>query len=265
MKITTLLLCSILGTAMLAGCNGQTGNHGHEAKGAADSNGEVPMREIQVGGKVYNIADIDDSAHVYKQEVDKERCIIVISKKEYRLYVYEAGQDGKDTVLAAHFPVCYAKYPEAKTKSGDMRTPESTLAQPFHISQIQDASTWHHDFGDGRGSIPAYGGWFLRLETPGFTGVGIHGSTNNEASVPGRDSEGCIRLRDADLIVLHDLYVQKGQPVVIKGITEDKMPFEVKACEALGSSYTSPSPGNKRIGEEAATLPQEDAVTDTKS
>ena len=55
----------------------------------------------------------------------------------------------------------------------------------------------------------------MRLETPGFKGIGIHGSTNNEASVPGRDSEGCIRLRDSDLIVLHDRYAQVGTPVVI--------------------------------------------------
>jgi hypothetical protein len=84
------------------------------------------------------------------------------------------------------------------------------------------------------------------LETPGFTGVGIHGSTNNEASVPGRDSEGCIRLRDADLNVLHDRYAQTGQAVIIKGIGEGKYPFEERARAALGDRYRGPVAGNKR-------------------
>ena len=247
MKTQDKILSVLAVAAMLYGCGGgvKDGSANASANEAADT-ATIAMREIQVGSKVYNIADIDDSARVYKEATSKERCFLVISKKEYRLYVYEAGGEGQDTLLLAHFPVCYAKYAEAKTKSGDMRTPESTLAAPFHIQQIQDASTWHHDFGDGRGSIPSYGNWFLRLETPGFTGVGIHGSTNNEASVPGRDSEGCIRLRDADLNVLHDRYAQTGQAVIIKGIGEGKYPFEERARAALGDRYRGPVAGNKR-------------------
>lgn len=126
-----------------------------------------------------------------------------------------------------------------------MRTPESTMQEPFTIKQIQNASEWFHDFGDGRGSIKSYGDWFLRLETPGFTGVGIHGSTNNEASVPGRDSEGCIRLRDADLIVLHDRFAEEGQKVIIKGYNQGKLPFELKAEQALGERYKAPKAGYK--------------------
>ena len=240
--------------AMLLGCGGgaKDGGANGSASEASDT-AAIAMREIQVGSKVYNIADIDDSARVYKEATSKDRCFMVISKKEYRLYVYEAAADGKDTLLLAHFPVCYAKYAEAKTKSGDMKTPESTPGKPFHIQQIQDASTWHHDFSDGRGSIPSYGNWFLRLETPGFTGVGIHGSTNNEASVPGRDSEGCIRLRDADLDVLHDRYAQTGQAVIIKGIGEGKYPFEERASAALGDRYRGPVAGNKRQSDSPST------------
>jgi lipoprotein-anchoring transpeptidase ErfK/SrfK len=55
----------------------------------------------------------------------------------------------------------------------------------------------------------------MRLNTPGFKGIGIHGSTNNESSVPGRGSEGCIRLRDDDLIQLKEKYAFVGMRVVI--------------------------------------------------
>ena len=244
MKTQDKILSVLAVAAMLYGCGGgvKDGSANASANEAADT-ATIAMREIQVGSKVYNIADIDDSARVYKEATSKERCFLVISKKEYRLYVYEAGGEGQDTLLLAHFPVCYAKYAEAKTKSGDMRTPESTLATPFHIQQIQDASTWHHDFGDGRGSIPSYGNWFLRLETPGFTGVGIHGSTNNEASVPGRDSEGCIRLRDNDIKHLKENYARVNTHVVIKSIKQGKLPFEKKAEQALGKNYCAPVKG----------------------
>ena len=48
-----------------------------------------------------------------------------------------------------------------------------------------------------------------------FTLQGIHGSTNNESSVPGRGSEGCIRLRNDDLDDLKENYAFEGMRVVI--------------------------------------------------
>ena len=260
MKKRNIILVPVFALLMLGSCkegkdNGAQAETDPIAEAMAADSVDIPMRQVTVGQKTYNVADIDDSARVYKDNVDRSRCFIVISKKEYRLYVYEVSADQKDTTLVAHFPVCYAKYPEAKTQSGDMRTPESSMQEPFTIKQIQDASDWHHDFGDGRGSIKSYGNWFLRLDTPGFTGVGIHGSTNNEASVPGRDSEGCIRLRDADLIVLHDRFAQEGHKVVIKGIKQGKLPFELKAEQALAERYKAPKAGYKTP---VTTEPQEE-------
>ncbi len=204
---------------------------------------DIPTKEITVGTKTYLVADINDSAKVYKEATDPRRCFFVISKKEYRLYVYEITPDGKDTALVAHFPVCYGKNPADKQKSGDMATPECTPDSAFKLTEIKDASTWEHDFGDGRGPIAAYGNFFLRLETPGFTGVGIHGSTNNEPSVPGRDSEGCIRLRDKDLDLLRARFAFISQKVIIKGINQGKLPFEMKAQQALGNLYQAPKAG----------------------
>lgn len=165
-----------------------------------------------------------DAAKVYTDaKFDQSKSFIVISKKELRLYVY-ADING-DTTRIAHFPVCLSRNKGQKEKAGDMRTPESEPGKPFTIKQIQNASDWHHDFGDGRGDILAYGNWFLRLKTP-FSGIGIHGSTNNENTVPGRDSEGCIRLRDADIITLKENYAYVGMPVIIKAEDQGPLPFE---------------------------------------
>ena len=112
-----------------------------------------------------------------------------------------------------------------------MKTPHCTMKNPFSISQLADASTWHHDFGDGRGNIKAYGDYFLRLVTPGHSGIGIHGSTNNAESVPGRASEGCIRLLDADIIDLRKNYAFVGMKVVIKAEDVDDLPFEIHAMK----------------------------------
>lgn len=154
-----------------------------------------------------------DSATFYSKVENKKNCFILISKPELRLYVCEVLNG--DTVKRAHFPVCVGLKKGQKQKKGDMKTPESTVENPFTITEIVDASTWCHDFGDGRGSILSYGPWFMRLKTPGFSGIGIHGSTNNESSVPGRGSEGCIRLRDEDLIQLKEKYAFVGMRVVI--------------------------------------------------
>ncbi len=156
---------------------------------------------------------------------------IVISKRDLKLTVYDRNAAG-DTVMVAQFPCCMGKNKGNKQKRGDMRTPESPKGKPFKITMIQDASTWKHDFHDGRGNIKAYGHWFLRLETPGHKGIGIHGSTNNESSVPGRASEGCIRLLDNDIITLKKHFAYVGMPVTIQAEDAAPLPWEPRARQA---------------------------------
>ena len=173
------------------------------------------------GGRANNSKDENHPADtipaeepiVFGELVNRDSCFIVVNKTELHLSVYES-QEG-DTVLLMRYPVCVGKNYGQKEKTGDMKTPECSYANPFSITQIQPASTWVHDFGDGRGSIQAYGNWFMRLKTPGFSGIGIHGSTNNEDSVPGRGSEGCIRLLNEDLDELKSNYAFVGMKVIV--------------------------------------------------
>lgn len=173
------------------------------------------------GGKANNSNEQEQANDTIPQEkpvvfgemVNRKNCFIVIDKPALHLSVYE-DQAG-DTVLLARYPVCVGKNYGQKEKSGDMKTPECTFANPFSITEIQPASSWTHDFGDGRGAILAYGNWFMRLKTPGHKGIGIHGSTNNEDSVPGRGSEGCIRLKNSDLDILKEKYAFVGMKVII--------------------------------------------------
>lgn len=180
---------------------------------ADDSTIEPNNTEINQLDTIKPTPNPSDSATFYSPVVNKNNCFILISKPELRLYVCEVV--GADTIRRVHYPVCVGLNKGQKQKKGDMKTPESTVENPFTITEIKDASKWTHDFGDGRGQILSYGNWFMRLKTPGHSGIGIHGSTNNESSVPGRGSEGCIRLRNNDLDDLKANYAFVGMRVVI--------------------------------------------------
>ncbi len=151
---------------------------------------------------------------VYAYVYNPDNLYIQISKQHRTLYVYEDRCTG--TTLIAAYPVCLGANLGNKNKEGDSRTPESDDGQPFYISEINDAADWKHDFNDGRGPMPAYGKWFLRLKGNfKWTGIGIHGSTGNHYSVPGRASEGCIRLRDDDIVHLTENYAFVGMKVYV--------------------------------------------------
>ena len=183
-----------------------------------DTAKQAPVQQQEVESPAQPVVVNENAPH------DKNSEFIVVSKKDLRLTVY--ARSGNDTVALAAYPVCMGKNKGQKQGKGDMRTPESPADKPFSITRIQDASTWKHDFGDGRGSILAYGHWFMRLDTPGHSGIGIHGSTNNENTVPGRASEGCVRLLDKDIIQLKEKYARVGMPVIIKAEDQGPLPFE---------------------------------------
>jgi len=138
---------------------------------------------------------------------------IVVVKHKFELYLYEG------TNLIKTYPVAVGRNPGDKQKIGDYRTPEGN----FYIVSIEDSSKWVHDFGDGKGPIKgAYGPYFLRLYTgkectrskKGWTGFAIHG-THDESSIGTMASEGCIRMRNADITELKNM-VKKGTPVIIE-------------------------------------------------
>ena len=129
---------------------------------------------------------------------------IFIDKANFRLYLAEGNK------VVDSWGIAVGKVPGDKQGKGDMRTPEG---KNFSVQQIQDARTWTHDFGDGKGVIKgAYGPWFIRLKT-GWSGIGIHG-THDPDSIGTLASEGCIRLKNEDLVQLHK-HVKVGMRVVI--------------------------------------------------
>ena len=130
---------------------------------------------------------------------------ITVSKSKYTLSLFKGNE------LVKEYPVAVGKNPGDKQYVGDHRTPVGN----FHVVSIENASSWKHDFRDGKGKIAgAYGPWFLRLDANGWKGIGIHG-THDPDSRGTNATEGCIRLSNEDISELKQ-YAYRNMPVVIR-------------------------------------------------
>ena len=137
---------------------------------------------------------------------------IFVSKKDLMLSVVS---ESNDTLFRC--PIACGENLGNKTRTGDRKTPEGT----FKITKMYDATSWKHDFGDGQGMrLGAYGPLFFRLNVPGFNDIGIHGTIFPE-SIGTRSSEGCVRLRNEDIVRLYR-YCYIGMPVIIGKDDADK-------------------------------------------
>ena len=130
---------------------------------------------------------------------------IYVSKNKLQLYVVN---ENSDTLFRC--PVACGENQGNKTREGDKKTPEGT----FKITKMYDATSWQHDFSDGKGMRKgAYGPLFFRLDVPGFNDIGIHGTIFPE-SIGTRSSEGCVRMRNEDIRRLYR-YCYIGMQVII--------------------------------------------------
>lgn len=130
---------------------------------------------------------------------------IVIDKEGFSLTLVDAAGEA----IVSYGMACAVNYGPKKV-AGDHKTPEGV----FKINELLNAKGLSHDFGDGKGPVrDAYGPWFLRLDVPGFRDIGIHGTPFPE-SIGSRATEGCIRLRNEDILDLKRR-VRLGTPVII--------------------------------------------------
>lgn len=177
----------------------------------------------------------------YKQKLSRinNASFIVISKEDMKLRLID--YKGRELLK---FPIACGKKYGNKEKKGDLKTPEGL----FYISDIEKASNWVHDFGDGKGEISgAYGPFFIRLDVPGHSGIGIHG-THKPESIGTRDTEGCIRLNNDDLLELVKqihigmvVFITPSYLDVIKSGKVDSLKLVIKEHEESVSSSRKPN------------------------
>lgn len=200
------------------------------SKPSAANSDPQSSQEIECIPTPENMQDIVVNA----PENDKAR-FAVISKQTMTLGLFDSRSN-----MIRKYPIACGKGWGDKEKEGDMRTPEGV----FKVLGVQDASTWSHDFKDGKGVIKgAYGPNFIRLSTPPHTGIGIHG-THDPSSIGTRASEGCIRMHNADVADFVK-YVYSGMPIIIVGSEKDiaeNAKFKRVTADVTSSGSFSKSP-----------------------
>ncbi len=126
---------------------------------------------------------------------------IIIHKTRFIIEVKDSNG-----IVVCEFPISIGSNPDFADKKmvGDSRTPEGD----FTVSNIHSSSEWRFKNID-----LAYGPYFIRLKTPGWTGIGIHG-TNEPYLLGAPISHGCIRLNSKNIVKLKNA-VKVGTKVVI--------------------------------------------------
>mgnify|MGYP003591043051 CR=1 FL=1 len=159
------------------------------------------------------IADISSIATAQeKRDIQENQgeYSLLIRKREFKVYLLNKNS------VEFSWDCALGKSEGQKEREGDMRTPVGK----FVVDEIVDASSWTHDFKDGKGEIDgAYGPWFISLDTSKLSndqwgGIGIHG-THDNSSIGKLASEGCIRLKNSDVEKLKP-YTYVGMKVVIQ-------------------------------------------------
>ena len=150
--------------------------------------------------------ELDRIIPVNKNNNKGDKYRILINKSSHTLSLLKGDK------LIKNYPVATGKNTGDKQRVGDNRTPTGN----FKIVSIENASSWSHDFRDGKGKIAgAYGPWFLRLDAKGWRGIGIHG-THDPDSRGTNATEGCIRLSNEDIAELKENYAYRNMPVEIR-------------------------------------------------
>jgi len=216
-----LILCLIIGGTLLFGCTSSaskrntTTNMTQSDQAKSEKRSDEKNTTEKIAQKVAeapigipeekpqpSVQSIDPSTLTPKQGVVYS---VLIDKSDFTLILLEAGKP------LHTFRVAIGKNHGQKQAVGDLRTPTGD----FTVDEIDDASYWTHDFGDGKGVIAgAYGPWFISLETPGWSGIGIHG-THDPSSIGTCVSEGCVRMNNNELRILKK-FVHVGTEVRIQ-------------------------------------------------
>lgn len=136
---------------------------------------------------------------------------ILVDKGKMELYLLSSEGD-----TLQRYPVATGERIGRKRVAGDSKTPEGT----FTVEWIQNTRGVLYDYHDGKGKVEAYGPYFIHLIT-GFKAIGIHGTCpERDDRIGTRDSKGCIRLHNEDLLKLLP-YVKKGMKVRVVPGPED--------------------------------------------
>lgn len=185
----------------------------------------LPIDTVYIEKSLPDTLSIPESDCLYIEARDSvvlteaSAALIVVDKEKMELSVLDFASD---TIMVC--PIgCGHQYGN-KRNADDDRTPEGV----FKVRRIENSSEWCHMTRTGLSEFGVYGPKFIRLELPPKHSVGIHG-TNSPGSLGKRESEGCIRVSNQNIVRLAEL-AYPGMPVLILPSSQDTE----ANCESLG-------------------------------
>ena len=173
-------------------------------------------------GILYNVAK-DSLEYCQRLLNNSHSRFIIVDKGAMRVKLYD--RYGR---LERSYRCALGKNFGNKHSQGDCRTPEGF----FVAGKVYDSTEWHYTDENGkRCENPGqYGPRFMRIITPGYSSIGIHG-TDAPWSVGKRRSHGCIRLKNESILELVK-YVERGMPVIIIPGDKDRRVNEMEELAA---------------------------------
>lgn len=160
----------------------------------------------------------DEADYARKLLASDHSRFIIVDKQRMKVILFD-----RFGVQVKSYGMACAKNYGTKHKRADSRTPEGF----FSVSGIHDSTDWLFTDDDGVTSKVKgqFGPRFIRLQIPGTSQIGIHG-TCAPWSIGGRRSHGCIRITNDNILELVEL-VEVGMPVIVSpGVKDIKVNLE---------------------------------------
>ncbi|MFQ5668247.1 MAG: L,D-transpeptidase family protein [Candidatus Binatia bacterium] len=120
---------------------------------------------------------------------------VVVEKQTQTVRLY--GRHGSDLVLLQTFPCTTGRRPGAKRHRGDRRTPNGV----YVISDLLHGDDLPERYGALALPLSYPNAWDRRLRRDGY-GIWFHGSDRIGSPFTWRDTQGCIVLRNEDMVTL---------------------------------------------------------------
>ncbi len=147
---------------------------------------------------------------------------LVFDLRNNRMHIYETGAGGS-TPIGNYF-VAVGKNGIDKSREGDEKTPVGI----YFVSSYIPGDSLPAIYGVGAFPISYPNAWDRRLDRTG-SGIWIHGTDKDEASLLPQSSRGCLTLRNADFMTMSQFVRIRRTPVIVSDAVSWTSPAELEA------------------------------------
>ena len=153
------------------------------------------------------------------------RNALVFDLSNNRMHIYDVGAEGS-TPIGDYF-VAVGKNGIAKSREGDEKTPVGI----YFVSSYIPGDSLPAIYGVGAFPISYPNAWDRRLRRTG-SGIWIHGTDKDDASLLPQSSRGCLTLRNVDFMTMSQFVRIRRTPVIVTDTVSWASPGALEADRA---------------------------------